>query len=201
MHDLGYVSIALEAFFILRGNSGYFSQGVYTGSHNFEWLTKAILLDFQWLAKPPGTASCLWTALRAGPSRNCNKQVILVSSCNAFDCTLWWNPCLKNGYLLGEPSEWRQSLVATPFLHCGSNGFKNTLTHRLRRRWKVTWVFNERKWSLSTSDSIAEQSGVISGGNRAQGLCGVDVHWTSRVEVRWKGVSIKIWNRITRSGT
>ena len=65
----------------------------------------------------------------------------------------------------------------------------------------MTWVFNEGKWSLSTSDSIAEQSGVISGGNRAQGLCGVGVHWTSRVEVRWKGVSIKIWNRITRSGT
>ena len=59
MHDLGYVSIALEAFFILRGNSGSFSQGVYTGSHNFEWLTKAILQDFNDFAKPPGTASYL----------------------------------------------------------------------------------------------------------------------------------------------
>ena len=44
MHDLGYVSIALEAFFILRGNSGSFSQGVYTGSHNFEWLTTCKML-------------------------------------------------------------------------------------------------------------------------------------------------------------
>ena len=62
-------------------------------------------------------------------------------------------------------------------------------------------VFKERRLSLSTSASIVEQSGVISRGNRTQGLCGVSVHWTSSVGVRWKGVSIKIWDRITRSGT
>ena len=65
----------------------------------------------------------------------------------------------------------------------------------------MTWVFNERRSSLSTSASIVEHSGVNSGGNRAEGLCGVSVHWTSSVEVRWKDVRIRIWDRITRGGT
>ena len=56
----------------------------------------------------------------------------------------------------------------------------------------MTRVFNERRTSLSTSASIVQHSGVISGGNRIQGLCGVSVHWTSSVEVCWEGVTIRI---------
>ena len=56
----------------------------------------------------------------------------------------------------------------------------------------MTWIFNERRMSFSTSASIVQHSGVISGGNQIQGLCGVSVHWTSSVEVYWEGVSIRI---------
>ena len=51
---------------------------------------------------------------------------------------------------------------------------------------------------MSTSASTTEHRDLISGAIRTKGLCGVGIHWTSSVEVRWKGVSIRIWNRITR---
>ena len=63
----------------------------------------------------------------------------------------------------------------------------------------MTRVFKERRWSLSSSASFAENSDAISGANRTQRLRGVSIHWTSSVEVRWKGVSIRTWNRITRT--
>ena len=71
-NNRGYVSIALDALFILRGNSGSFSATILNCWPKRFW---RISNDF---AKLTGTASYLWTILRAGLSGNCNKRAILV---------------------------------------------------------------------------------------------------------------------------